>query len=56
MTPPLPPHLKENVNYGYHVCLLVCCTFGGCGGPERYQMLIAINGNYGYLNYFTFSM
>ena len=23
-------------------------TFGGCGGPERHQMLIAINSNYGY--------
>ena len=23
-------------------------SFGGCGGPERYQMLIAIKTNYCY--------
>ena len=24
-----------------------CHTFGGCGGPKRYQMLTVINGYYG---------
>ena len=28
--------------------MFISGTFGGFGGPERYQMLIAINGNYGY--------
>ena len=41
--------LKQNMtNYIYCIFLLVCITFGGCGGPEIYQMLIAANGNYGY--------
>ena len=35
-------------NYGYCIFLLVSQTLGGCGGPERYQMPIAINDNYGY--------
>ena len=39
---------ETKVNYSYYICLLVCHTFGWCGGPERYQMLIAINSNYGY--------
>ena len=35
-------------NYNYYIFLLVSHTFRGCGGPERYQMLIASNGNYRY--------